>query len=121
MNVIHTLDGRRILIVEDEGMLAVEIEELLIRMGCIVIGPSNSISRAACLAQEENIDAAILDVNIRGQKIYPVAEILQSCGIPFIFLTGYGNWSLPAGMRDTKILSKPFSVAELKACLLDFF
>lgn len=103
------LTGRRIMVAEDETLIALEIEEVLLALGCLVVGPVARLDAAVQLAREEEIDAAILDVNIRGGPIYPVAELLLSRCIPFVLASGYGNWALPEWLQGHSRLTKPFS------------
>lgn len=119
MSATHTLAGRRILIVEDEGIIALWIEEAVLELGCLVVGPAGTLAKALRLAREENIDAAILDVNVRSEKTYSVAEILQSRGIPFALASGYADWSLPVNLQGEKRLFKPYTISQLETCLLD--
>jgi len=72
-----------------------------------------TLEKALKLAGEEEFDAAILDVTIRGGKVYPVAELLLKRGIPFVFASGYGDWALPEELRDNPRLTKPFTAAAL--------
>lgn len=109
------LAGLRILVVEDDIMIAVLIEEVLHDLGCFVVGPASKLDRALQLASDGDFDAAILDVTIRGGQVFPVAESLQSRGIPFMFASGHGDWTLPASLQDQTRLTKPFTVTELKA------
>lgn len=106
--------GRRILVVEDETLIAIDIEEILQALGCEIVGPTGKLETALQLASDEMLDAAILDVTIRGGKVYPVAEQLLARGIPFILASGYGDWALPEPLRDQPRLTKPFTAAELE-------
>lgn len=109
----------RVLVVEDESLLAFMIEDALDRLGHDVIGPVSRLDKAIALAQEARFDAAILDVTIRGGNIFPVAEILQSKGIPFVLSSGYSDWALPENLKGRQRLTKPFSVAQLDRALAD--
>jgi CheY-like chemotaxis protein len=88
--------GRRVLVVEDEMTVAMGLEMALAGIGCVVVGPVGRMAQAVDLAKTEVLDAAVLDINIRGDEVYPVAEILSHRGIPFAFLSGYGRLSFPA-------------------------
>jgi two-component SAPR family response regulator len=105
--------GCRILVVEDEMLIAMAIEELLQASGGEIVGPVATLERALKLAWEETFDAAILDVTIRGGKVYPVAEALLARGIPFVFASGYADWALPEALRNEPRLMKPFTAAAL--------
>ena len=109
----------RVLVVEDESLLAFMIEDALDRLGHQVIGPVSRLDKAIALAQEARFDAAILDVTIRGGNIFPVAEILQSKGVPFVLSSGYSDWSLPASLKGQQRLIKPFSSAQLDHVLAE--
>ena len=108
------LTGRRILVVEDDMLIALFIEEVLQDLGCTVLGPASRLDRALHLASTEVFDAAILDVTIRGGQVFPVAERLQSRGIPFALASGYGDWTLPASLQGQCRLTKPFTIEELQ-------
>src|SRR5581483_2284668 len=101
--------GCRILVVEDEMLIAMMIEEILMDLDCVIVGPASRVDAAVQLAKTEPLDAAILDVSIRGGKVYPVAEQLLARGIPFIFASGYGDWALPEAFQTQPRLTKPFS------------
>lgn len=107
-------EGRRVLVVEDEMTIAVMVEEMLLDLGAEVIGPESRLDAALRLASEASLDAAILDVNIRGGNSYPVADILAKRGIPFIFCSGYNDWALEERHRDRPRLMKPYSLKELE-------
>jgi DNA-binding response OmpR family regulator len=81
----------------------------------VIVGPVATLEKALKLAEEEEFDAAILDVTIRGGKVFPVAELLLRRGIPFVFASGYGDWALPEELRDKPRLTKPFTIGELEA------
>jgi DNA-binding response OmpR family regulator len=107
----------RVLVVEDELLLAATIELVLEDLSYEIVGPVPTLEKALKLARDERFDVAILDVTIRGGKVYPVAEVLLARGIPFVFASGYGEWALPEALRDQPRLTKPFTAAELEAQL----
>ncbi|CAO3425198.1 response regulator [Azospirillum doebereinerae] len=113
----ESLDGCRILVVDDEFLVALLVEDVLQALGCEVIGPASRIPNAVSLAQKEPLDFAILDVNVAGEKIFPVAEILSERRIPFIFLTGYGRPGLDGRFPEAPVLQKPFREADLVSML----
>lgn len=96
-------------------MIALMIEQTLADLGCDVVGPVSKLSIAMTRARDDGIDAAFLDVNIRGGEVYPVAQILGERGIPFVFSSGYGDWALPEAYRGRQRLTKPFTNEELEA------
>lgn len=103
------LSGLRVLVVEDEGLAAMLIEDMLEDFGCVVVGSAARLADAMVQAQTAKIDVATLDVNLAGQLSYPVADILQSRHIPFVFTTGYRSNALPLEWRDAVVLAKPCS------------
>ena len=111
---VAKLAGFRVLVVEDEMMIAMFLEEALRSMGCVVIGPAGKLSDAIRLAGEESLDAAVLDVNIRGGQVFPAAEKLIDRGIPFVLASGYSDWILPEAMQGKPRLTKPFTMQELE-------
>lgn len=111
------LEGLRILVVEDEYLIATLIEDVLEMSGCAVAGPVSRLAAALDAAARENCAAAILDVNLAGQRIDPVAEILSQRNIPFLFVTGYAADALPKEHAARPCLHKPFKTAELLSTL----
>jgi DNA-binding response OmpR family regulator len=108
--------GRRILLVEDEALIALDVQDGLEDAGYVVAGPAARLDRAVALASSEAIDAAVLDVNLAGVQVWPVAEILRQRGIPFLLVTGLSTGSgLPAFCARVPRLAKPF----VRAALLD--
>jgi CheY-like chemotaxis protein len=107
------LRGLRVLIVEDEALIASLVEDFLIDLGCEVIGPAMHMEEAVQLAREAAIDGATLDVNIVGEKVYPVADILTERGVPFVFMTGYGAAGLRASDSGRPVLQKPYPLEQL--------
>ena len=115
MNSLQTLP--RLLVVEDEYLIRMLLEDMLVDLGYDVAAAVGSIAEASEFAASGDFNAAILDVNVDGQQIYPVAEILAKRGLPFVFVTGYGERSLPEPYRDRPALQKPFQAEQLKAML----
>jgi DNA-binding NarL/FixJ family response regulator len=107
----------RVLLIEDQMIVAMQIEDMLRAAGCEVVGPVGTLHAAIELAHEAALDAAVLDVNLDGEKVYPAAEELQTRGIPFIFATGYGDSTLPEKWRDQPRVSKPFGREALEQAL----
>ncbi|HVJ55777.1 MAG TPA: response regulator [Aliidongia sp.] len=108
---------RRVLLVEDEGMIAMLIEDLLIDIDCEVAATAAQLDEAVKAAETGAFDFAIVDVNLSGKSSYPVAAILKSRGIPFLFATGYGTHGLSADYAETPTLQKPFMRADLSAAV----
>lgn len=99
----------RILIVEDEFFPAVLLEEDLRAAGWTTVGPCATLAQAMSAAETENFDLAILDINLKGEMVYPLADELVTRGIPFIFLSGYTSRDLPERFRGLPKLSKPYN------------
>jgi DNA-binding response OmpR family regulator len=111
------LKGKRILVVEDEALIAVMVEDMLTSMGSEVVGPVGTIEAALDMAREEGLDAAVLDVNVRGERIDPVAELLMERGVPVLFATGYGEVRLRNGAAAT-VIDKPYTQEKLARGLM---
>jgi CheY-like chemotaxis protein len=109
--------ARRILIVEDEMMIAMMIEDFLQELGWDVVGSAGGTERAIALARATDIDAAILDVNLNGRDTFAVADILRERQIPFVFATGYGADGVTDRFRGVPTLTKPFQRDELERAL----
>ncbi|WP_166211973.1 response regulator [Cognatiluteimonas telluris] len=107
---------RRVLLVEDEACLAMMLQDLLEDAGYEVIKAAR-VPAALRMAQGEPIDAAILDVNVAGTEVFPVADELRERGVPFMFASGYGERGLPGEYRDFPILQKPYDPAALGTML----
>lgn len=111
------LVGSRILIIEDEALVAMLVEDALMDAGCAVIGPASDVEGALRLLAESTPDAAVLDLNLGGETSAPVADALAGRGVPFVVATGYGAAGLPARHRGVPVLAKPYDPAELVALL----
>jgi CheY-like chemotaxis protein len=106
--------GKRILVAEDEFFVALFVEETLQRLGYTVVGPFPDLAEATEVATREQVDAAVLDINLRGEMVYPLAEYLHRLGIPFVFTTGYAPKDVPEQFRAFDCLRKPVSPWTLK-------
>ena len=115
------LKNLRILVVEDEFLVALEIERMMADLGCRVVGPVSDLDGALALAREGALDGGILDVNVGGQKIDPVAEALNARGIPFILSTGYTSSGISPELRSRPRLSKPFDDGQLAELMRQVF
>ena len=103
----------RVLVVEDEMLVAMNIEDMLLELGHEVAGIASRVEPALSLAVEGNFDVALLDVNLAGEPSFPVAAVLRQRGIPFLFATGYGIKGIVEEFRSEVVLQKPFREAEL--------
>ncbi len=107
----------RVLIVEDEAMIAMLIEDMLCDLDCEVVATVGRFEEAIATAEAADFDAALLDVNLGGRPVFPVAQVLVERGIPFAFLTGYGPTGIDPAYPDVPVLAKPFLVQDLEAVL----
>ncbi|GAA0638528.1 response regulator [Brevundimonas lenta] len=114
----ETLSGRRILVVEDESLVAMLLETILEDMGCTPVGPASTVDEGLALLNGESIDGALLDVNVAGRQIFPVAQALKERGVPFVFSTGYGEGGLPDEWRGQPTIQKPFTEAAVRDALM---
>jgi CheY-like chemotaxis protein len=113
------LTGLRLLIVEDEAMVAMMVEDMLADLGCVVVDVAGTLSRGLALVADTELalDGAILDVNLGGDKVYPVAEVLTARRIPFIFATGYGIAGIAESFSHVPALAKPYECRALERML----
>jgi DNA-binding response OmpR family regulator len=107
----------RILVVEDETILAMMIEDALVDEGYTVVGPFARLDDALQAAEREALDAALLDINIVGGMVFPVAEMLARRGVPFFLATGYDNRILGKAHPDWLVLMKPYRLDDVVARL----
>jgi CheY-like chemotaxis protein len=113
------LAGVRVLVVEDEMLVSLLIEDVLTESHCVVIGPFDQVPTALEAARTLALDVAVLDVNLAGTMVYPVAEMLSARGIPFLLLSGYGSEAIPPEHPTWTVCSKPFRPEHLIGMLGD--
>jgi DNA-binding NtrC family response regulator len=104
--------GLKVLVVEDEPLIAMEVQDLLTESGCTVIGPASSVEQGMRLMKEEDVDGAVLDVNLGGEMVFPLADALAGQSIPFVYVTGYGKL-LRACDHSRPVLQKPYANQDL--------
>ncbi|HET8551850.1 MAG TPA: response regulator [Gammaproteobacteria bacterium] len=114
------LSGLRILIVEDEMMLAMLLEDWLAMLDCKAVKAAR-LEQAVALAESERFDGALLDVNLGGKRCYPIAETLDQRKIPFIFMTGYNDDMLREDFRGRPVVQKPFQLEDIEQLMTDLF
>jgi CheY-like chemotaxis protein len=114
---VRSTDTKRILVVEDELMIRMLLEDMLGELGYTIAAEAGRIDEALDAARTGEFDVAILDVNLNGHSICPVADVLAARGTPFVFATGYGERGLPEGYRDRPALKKPFQLEGLERML----
>src|SRR5262249_55530342 len=109
---MSSLRGARVLVVEDEAMLSLNLEAMLLDLGCVVAGTADKLDNALQLARTSDFDVALLDINLGGKRVDPVADAIGAGGPPIVFVTGYGKtaaWGL--------VLEKPYDAAALERML----
>ena len=106
--------ARRFLVVEDEVLLALNLEDMLVALGHTVVAVAARIPQALALAESSDIDLAVLDLNLSGTFTFPVADVLRRRGVPFMFATGYGAGGLTEEYRSEIVLAKPYGILELE-------
>jgi len=112
-----SLKGVRVLVIEDEYLVAIMLENILESAGCIVMGPIPRLQEALDAIDHDDYDVALLDVNLAGERIDPVADALSERNVPFLFVTGYGANALPSEYAERPHISKPFRMTELLGAL----
>ena len=111
------LNGRRILMVEDSPVVAPFAADLLGELGCEVVGPAPNLAAARTLIEEEQFDAAPLDVHIRGERVFPLCEMLAAKAVPFVLTSGYADWQMTDKWEDRPRLQKPYTLAQVEEAL----
>lgn len=113
--------GLRVLVVEDEALIAMALEDILFDLGCQVVGPAATVEKALGLS-DEPLDGALLDVNVRGTLIYPVADRLIARGVPVVLCSGYAQTSaIPAAYAALPQIAKPYNPAMVRNTLIAAF
>ena len=113
-----SLQGLKVLVIEDEALVSMMVEDFLDELGCEVAGTASRLEEALHKAATLTFDVAILDVNLAGVMSYPVADLLRERKIPFLFATGYGVDGLPGELDEAGVLSKPYQIEALETALL---
>jgi PAS domain S-box-containing protein len=111
----QTLAGKRMIVIEDEPLVAMDLESCLTTAGCEIVGTAGTVREAKALCAEAQCDAALIDVNLAGRPVDELAAMLTKRNIPFAFVTGYGREALPQGFRDALMVAKPFDDGALVA------
>ena len=109
--------GRRVLVVDDEVLVAMLITDMLEDLGHEVIGPAHTLDDGLALAKAGAFDCAILDISLNGKPSTPIAEMLRDAGIPFMFASGYPTGADETGFRGVPLLQKPFNMRQVEETL----
>ena len=104
----------RILLVEDEAIIAMTAEDMLADIGCTVVGTATTLAEALRMAEGDGFDLALLDVNLAGEDSGPVADRLKALGRPFLFTTGYGSAGMNTTHVDVPVVMKPYQISQLE-------
>ena len=104
----RSLTGKYILIVEDEYFIAADLSRAVEAEGATILGPFCDLALAMAAVRDNHVDAALLDIDVNGERCYPVAELLEERAVPFLFLSGYDRTTLPRRFRSAPSLLKPF-------------
>ena len=115
------LTGRRILVVEDSPVVGPFTVDLLGDLGCEVVGPAPNMAAARELAEGGGYEAALMDVHIRGERVFPLCELLEAKGVPFVFTSGYADWQMPDKWQDRPRLQKPYTIDDVQCVLKGLF
>lgn len=117
-----TFAGRRVLVVEDEFLVSLATTDLLESVGCVIVGPAAVLAVALQLAQSEPLDAAVLDIDIAGERVWPVAKELHRRNVPFVFLSAYRPPDgAPVHISAAPYLEKPLAEVRLLRALGDIW
>jgi CheY-like chemotaxis protein len=115
--VTAELQGRRILLVEDSPVVGPFTADILTDLGCVPVGPAPNMASARELIDGDQFDAAIMDVHIRGERVFPLCDLLVAKGVPFVLTSGYADWQMPEQWRDRPRLQKPYTIDGLADAL----
>ena len=107
----------KVLLVEDEAIIAMTAEDMLEELGCTVAATATNIEEAFACVEQRDFDVALLDINLNGQQSLPVAAVLTQNGTPFVFTTGYGAAGSGADYADVPLVTKPYQIADLEAAI----
>jgi CheY-like chemotaxis protein len=109
--------GQRILVIEDSPVVGPFTVDVLEDLGCEVVGPAPNIAMARELIEGEDFDAALVDVHIRGERVFGLCEMLEAKDVPFILTSGYADWQMPDKLRDRPRLQKPYTIDQVREAL----
>jgi CheY-like chemotaxis protein len=111
------LGGRRVLIVEDSPVVGPFTVDLIEELGCIAVGPAPNMAAARELIDSEQLDAALMDIHIRGERVFPLCEGLAARNVPFVLTSGYAHWQVPDQWQAQPRLQKPYTLQQVEEAL----
>jgi DNA-binding response OmpR family regulator len=117
MTMHGDLAGKRVLVVEDEYFIASDLKRALEKQGAVVIGPVGDLDAGLALVEREQLDGAVLDVNLEGGQTFPIAVQLEERSVPYLFVTGYDAWAMPEAFRQVPRIAKPVPMGTLISAL----
>src|SRR3954462_7387826 len=115
------LRGRRILVIEDSPVVAPFTVDILAELGCEVVGPAPNMALAREMVDGGDFDGALLDVHIRGERVFPLCELLSAKGVPFVLTSGYADWTMPEKWDGRPRLQKPYTIEQVEEALISLF
>jgi CheY-like chemotaxis protein len=115
------LTGKRILVIEDSPVVGPFTADLLEELGCEVVGPAPNMAAARECIEEGDYDAALLDVHIRGERVFPMCDALDARGVPFVLTSGYADWQMPERWAGRPRLLKPYTLEQVRNALAQLF
>ena len=115
------LHAKKVLILEDEPIIGFALEDMLVDLGCSAVLVATRLDEAQRFIEAARVDAAILDVNIHGERSYPIADLLSERRLPYIFASGYGDTEHPERHRGAPTVTKPYSTQDIQAALNSAF
>ncbi|MGF1469975.1 MAG: response regulator [Sandaracinaceae bacterium] len=110
---------KRILVVEDNILIAMDVEDLIAEQGCTPVGPVATVADGLEAVRNTDLDGAVLDVNLGDERVWPIAELLAQHGVPFVLTTGYSDAEIPDNFMSRPRLEKPVDAGRLAAALAD--
>jgi CheY-like chemotaxis protein len=111
------LTGKRVLLVEDSPVVGPFTAELLQDLGCEVVGPAPTMAAARELVDRGGFDAALMDIHIRGERVFPICEALEARALPFVLTSGYADWQMPDKWNERPRLQKPYTLDQVRQAL----
>jgi len=119
--VSSSRQGQRILVIEDSPVVAPFTADVLGELGYDVVGPAPNMAAARELIDAGEFDAALVDINIRGERVFPLCELLAAKKVPFVFTSGYADWTMPEKWDDRPRLQKPYTIEQVEEALAGLF